>query len=194
MQVLAQAAQTASQGSLGAAWKAVADSPSPTPAGASPQAANRDLLQLNFEAPEGLVAGLGYAITRPGHAFQFHQASTPADRSGVAGLHQWSVMLPTSARVAQEVYEPLIGIQYPMPCSAKNGSWHIGTVSSRDKGAMATGLRFVHWVHHDQREEARAVLQGPMSLGISVVFLRLNLASGKEASLWVVSMSSICTL
>ena len=54
-------------------------------------------------------------------------------------------------------YEPLIGIQYPMLCSVKNGSWHIGTVSIRDKGAMATGLRFVHWVHHDQREEARAV-------------------------------------
>ena len=31
--------------------------------------------------------------------------------------HRWSLMLPTSARVAQEVYEPLIGIQNPMLCS-----------------------------------------------------------------------------
>ena len=58
-------------------------------------------------------------------------------------------MLPTSARVAQEVYEPLIGIQYPM------GQWHIGTGSIREKGAMSTGLRFVQWVHHDTREVAR---------------------------------------
>ena len=32
----------------------------------------------------------------------------------VASPHRWRQMLPTSARVAQEVYEPLIGIQYPM--------------------------------------------------------------------------------
>ena len=29
------------------------------------------------------------------------------------------------------------------------------TGSIREKGAMATGLRFVQWVHHDTREEAR---------------------------------------
>ena len=32
-----------------------------------------------------------------------------------------------SARVAQEVYEPLIGIHYPMLCTVKNGNWQIGT-------------------------------------------------------------------
>ena len=70
----------------------------------------------------------------------------------MTGVHQWSVLLPTSARVAQEVYEPLIGIQYPMLCGPKNGQWHIGTVSIREQGAMATGLRFVNWVHHDHIE------------------------------------------
>ena len=65
-------------------------------------------------------------------------------------------MLPTSARVAQEVYEPLIGIQYPMLCSVKNGSWQIGTVSIREEGQLATGFRFVNCVHDDPREEARA--------------------------------------
>ena len=43
------------------------DYPSPTLVGASLQAANKDLLRVEFEVPEGLVAGLGYAITRPGH-------------------------------------------------------------------------------------------------------------------------------
>ena len=104
----------------------------------------------NDRLPE--LADLGYAITRPGHAFHFHQAIGAAARSGVTGVHQWS----TSARVAQEVYEPLIGIQYPMLCGPKNGQWHIGTVSIREKGAMATGLRFVNWEHHDHRDEARA--------------------------------------
>ena len=76
------------------------------------------------------------------HGFPFKEANTASDRSGVSGVHQWSAMLPTSARVAQEVYEPLIGIQYPMLCGLKNG--------------QSTGLRFVQWMHHDSREAARA--------------------------------------
>ena len=98
----------------------------------------------------------GYAVTRPGHGFQFQQANIASDRSGVSGVHQWSVMLPTSARVAQEVYEPLIGIQYPMLCGLKNGQWHIGTGSIRKHEARTTGLRFVQWMHHDTQEAARA--------------------------------------
>ena len=35
-------------------------------------------------------------------------------------------MLPTSARVAQEVYEPLIGVHYPMLCNVKKDNWQIG--------------------------------------------------------------------
>ena len=65
-------------------------------------------------------------------------------------------MLPTSARVVQEVYEPLIGIQYPMLCGLKNGQWHIGAGSIRKHEARATGLRFVQWMHRDNREAARA--------------------------------------
>ena len=123
MQELTQAAQEASNKALGSRWYSREDCPSPIPAGASLQAANQELRRIKFDTPEGLIAGLGYALTRPGHAFQFHQASTAEDRSGLAGAHQWSIMLPTSARVAQEVYEPLIGIHYPMLCSVKNGSW-----------------------------------------------------------------------
>ena len=65
-------------------------------------------------------------------------------------------MLPTSARVAQEVYELLIGIQYPMLCSCKNGRWQTGTGSIRQNEQKPTGLRFVQWIHHDPREATRA--------------------------------------
>ena len=108
-------------------------------------------------SPEGLIAGLGYALTRPGHTFQFHQANTAEERSGLAGVHQWSIMLPTSARVAQEVYEPLIGIHYPMLCTVKNGNWQIGTGSIRAEDQLATGFRFVNWVHDVSDPEIRAV-------------------------------------
>ena len=54
------------------------------PAGASLQAA----YQVKLDTPEGLIAGRGYALTRPGHTFQFHQANTAEERSGLAGVHQ----------------------------------------------------------------------------------------------------------
>ena len=130
--------------------------PSPTPAGASLQTANQELSRINFDTPEGLIAGLGYALTRPGHAFQFHQASAAEDRSGLAGTHQWSIMLPNTGSpgsVRALNWDPVT--QYPMLCNVKNGSWQIGTVSIREEGQIATGFRFVNWVHDDPREEAR---------------------------------------
>ena len=75
------------------------------------QSTYKDLSRVDLDLPEGLLVGLGYAATSPDSPFDFRQAQTAAERSGVAGPHCWSLMLPTSARVAQEVYEPLIGIQ-----------------------------------------------------------------------------------
>ena len=95
------------------------------------------------------------------HGFPFKEANTASDRSGVSGVHQWSAMLPTSARVAQEVYEPLIGIQYPMLCGLKNGQWHIGTGSIRKQeqepqvyvscnGCTMTVARLPEQTHHQK--------------------------------------------
>ena len=50
--------------------------------GASFQAAHKDLLRVDFEVPEGLIAGLGYVITRPGHGFHFQQAGSAAADQG----------------------------------------------------------------------------------------------------------------
>ena len=152
---LTEAADEASRGCLGCQWHTEEHCPSSSPVGAALQAAHKDLGKVDFRTPEGLLAGLGYAITRPGHCYQFQQANLASDRSGVSGVHQWSVMLP-SARVAQEVYEPLIGIQYPMLCSCKNGRWQIGTGSIRLNEQKPTGLRFVQWIHQDPREATRA--------------------------------------
>ena len=45
--------------------------------------------------------------------------------------------------VQEEVYEPLIGIQYPMLCSRLGDTWQIGTTSIREDQLIASGLRFV---------------------------------------------------
>ena len=110
---------------------------------------------MNLDLPEGLLVGLGYAATSPDSPLDFRQAQNAAERSGVASPHRWSLMLPTSARVAQEVYEPLIGIQYPMLCSRMGDTWQIGTTSIREDHLIASGLRFVHWCHASPNVDAR---------------------------------------
>ena len=81
--------------------------------------------RVDLDLPEGLLVGLGYAATSPDSPLDFRQAQNAAKRSGVASPHRWSFMLPTSARVAQEVYEPLIEIQNPMLCSRMGDTWQI---------------------------------------------------------------------
>ena len=119
------------------------------------QSTYKDLSRVDLDLPKGLLVGLGYAATSPDSPLDFRQAQTAAERSGVASPHCWSLMLPTSARVAQEVYEPLIGIQYPKLCSRMGDTWQIGTTSIREDQWIATGLRFVHWCHASPNVQAR---------------------------------------
>ena len=119
------------------------------------QSTYSDLSSVDLELPDRLLVGLGYAATSPDSPLDFRQAQSAAERSGVAGPHCWSLMLPTSARVAQEVYEPLIGIQYPMLCSRLGDTWQIGATSIREDQLIASGLRFVHWCHASANVDAR---------------------------------------
>ena len=119
------------------------------------QSTYSDLSRVDLDLPVGLLVGLGYAATCPDSPLDFRQAQSAAERSGVASPHCWSVMLPTSARVAQEVYEPLIGIQYPMLCSRLGDTWQIGTTSIREDHLIASGLRFVQWRHASPNIDAR---------------------------------------
>ena len=109
---LEQAADTVSQQPLGCTWFRPEGVTATSSFASALQATYSDLSKVDLELPEGLLIGLGYAATNPDSPFDFQLAQSAAERSGVAGQHRWSLMLPTSARVAQEVYEPLIGIQY----------------------------------------------------------------------------------
>ena len=141
---LVEAADSVSHKSLGGCWFRPDKVQATSPFAHMLQSTYSDLSMVDLELPEGLLVGLGYAATSPDSPLEFRQAQSAAERSGVAGQHCWSLMLPTSARVAQEVYEPLIGIQYPMLCSRLEDTWQIGTASIRENQLIASGLRFVH--------------------------------------------------
>ena len=140
---------------LGSSWFRPEKVKATSPFACQLQSTYKDLSRVDLDLPEGLLVGLGYAATSPDSPLDFRQAQTAAERSGVANPHCWSLMLPTSARVAQEVYEPLIGIQYPMLCSRMGDTWQIGTTSIREDHKIASGLRFAHWCHASPNVQAK---------------------------------------
>ena len=87
---LMQAAEEVSGKALGSGWNSREYCPCTLPAGAHLQAAYPELRNIQLDTPEGL----------------FHQAVTAEERSGLAGVHQWSIMLPTSAGLLKKCMNP----------------------------------------------------------------------------------------
>ena len=152
---LEDAAIAVSRRPLGSCWFRPDKVKAVSPFARQLQSTYSDLSSVDLDLPVGLLVGLGYAATCPDSPLDFRQAQSAAERSGVASPRCWSLMLPTSARVAQEVYEPLIGIQYPMLCSRLGDTWQIGTTSIREDHLIASGLRFVQWRHASPNIDAR---------------------------------------
>ena len=152
---LEEAAVAVSRRPVGSCWFRPDKVKAVSPFARKLQSTYSDLSSVDLDLPEGLLVGLGYAATCPDSPLDFRQAQSAAERSGVASPHCWSLMLPTSARVAQEVYEPLIGIQYPMLCSRLGDTWQIGTTSIREDHLIASGLRFIQWRHASPNIDAR---------------------------------------
>ena len=147
---LEETAQVVGHRPLGSSWFRPEKVKATSPFACQLQSTYKDLSRVDLDLPEGLLVGLGYAATSPDSPLDFRQAQTAAERSGVANPHCWSLMLPTSARVAQE-----IGIQYPMLCSRMGDTWQIGTTSIREDHKIASGLRFVHWCHASPNVQAK---------------------------------------
>ena len=105
------------------------------------QSTYSDHSRVDLELPEGLL-GLGCAATSPDSPLNFRQAQSAAERSGVAGQHCWSLMLPTSARVAQDVLW--------IPTNLQNGLWgvHIAGqefLSSKSPGSCTRNSTLGWW-------------------------------------------------
>lgn len=89
---------------------------------------------------------LGVLATQPGSPFIFKLALlTTMEACGLAGDHHWSLILPTSSRAPQQIYEPVIAIQYPVLHRPSLTDWIIGTGTRRSDYTDPTGFRYIHW-------------------------------------------------
>ena len=102
------------------------------------QSTYSDLSCVDLDLPEGLLVGLGYAATSPDSPLDFRQAQSAGREFAPLEFN-----VANKRKSCPRIYEPLIGIQYPMLCSRLGNTWQIGTTSIREDQLIASGLRFV---------------------------------------------------
>ena len=117
-----QAADAASQKPLGSCWFRPEGVVAKSSFASTLQATYSDLSKVDLELPEGLLIGLGYAATNPDSPLDFHIAQSAAERSGVAGQHRWSLMLPTVRGLPRKFTNHSLG--YSTPCFAAGWETH----------------------------------------------------------------------
>ena len=71
---------------------------------------------LAFHSPTGTTLALLHLLGQADAGIHLHQASTAMEAAGLASQHKWGIILPTSARVANSIYEPAIATIYPTLC------------------------------------------------------------------------------
>ena len=81
---------------------------------------------IAVHSPTGTMALL-HLLGQADAGIHLHQATTAMEAAGLAGVHKWGIILPTSARVVKSIYEPAIATIYPSLCEVHDRQWKIGT-------------------------------------------------------------------
>ena len=58
------------------------------------------------------------------------QATLNSETAGVANLHAWGLVLPSSSRVSPITYHSVVAVRYPMLCRQVNDAWELGSFAS----------------------------------------------------------------
>ena len=98
---------------------------------------------LAFHSPTGTTLALLHLLGQADAGIHLHQASTAMEAAGLVRQHKWGVILPTSARVANSIYEPAIATIYPTLCEVHDKQWRIGTPRPTSRTGYPTGPRYI---------------------------------------------------
>ena len=98
---------------------------------------------LAFHSPTGTTLALLHLLGQADAGIHLHQANTAMEAAGLASQHKWGIILPTSARVANSIYEPAIATIYPTLCEVHDKQWRIGTPRCTSRTGYPTGPRYI---------------------------------------------------
>ena len=98
---------------------------------------------IAVHSPTGTTIALLHLLGQADAGIHLHQATTAMEAAGLAGVHKWGIILPTSARVVKSIYEPAIATIYPSLCEVHDRQWKIGTPRQAIPTNLPTGPRFI---------------------------------------------------
>ena len=73
------------------------------------------------------------------------QATLNSETAGVANLHAWGLVLPSSSRVSPVTYHSVVAVRYPMLCRQVNEVWELGSFASGGVPDKPPGFQLVLW-------------------------------------------------
>ena len=98
---------------------------------------------IAVHSPTGTTIALLHLLGQADAGIHLHQATSAMEAAGLAGVHKWGIILPTSARVVKSIYEPAIATIYPSLCEVHDRQWKIGTPRQAIPTNLPTGPRFI---------------------------------------------------
>ena len=96
------------------------------------------------------------------------QATLNSETSGVANLHAWGLVLPSSSRVSPVTYHSVVAVRYPMLCRQVDDMWELGSFASGGVPNRPPGFQLVLWDTNPQ-------LNGLVAADLEAVVSRLIL-------------------
>ena len=73
------------------------------------------------------------------------QATLNSETSGVANIHAWGLVLPSSSRVSPVTYHSVVAVRYPMLCRKVDDVWELGSFASGGIPNRPPGFQLVLW-------------------------------------------------
>ena len=136
-----------------------------------PSVVDPDLLEgsvVNFQRSLVRLAWiLQHAVTLLPMASDL-QATLNSETSGVANLHAWGLVLPSSSRVSPVTYHSVVAVRYPMLCRQIDDMWELGSFASGGVPNRPPGFQLVLWDTNPQ-------LNGLVAADLEAVVSRLIL-------------------
>ena len=94
------------------------------------------------------------------------QATLNSETAGVANLHAWGLVLPSSSRVSPVTYHSVVAVRYPMLCRQVDDMWELGSFASGGVPNRPPGFQLVLWDTNPQ-------LNGLVAADLDAVVSRL---------------------
>ena len=94
------------------------------------------------------------------------QATLNPETAGVANLHAWGLVLPSSSRVSPVTYHSVVAVRYPMLCRQVDDVWELGSFASGGVPTRPPGFQLVLW-------DTNPRLNGLVAADLDAVVFRL---------------------